>query len=291
METTKTIPDDTVTTPAADLLYDPAEAARIVYHLTDGYFDPEYILLFGKLAGGTAHSDAMAYDLMVVVREPAGYDWIQAKRILRYRMPYNRRKITYINIYIVPLNCVESAPTPFIHFAHAQGHVLYSNERCCFRRPRRPVNFARAFADAKSHYDTFRTLGNDLLEQARDSLAGGRNIRLAAQFTAQALVYFYHTLYYVYHGTEFGIHDPVVMHDRMRTLSVRLMLTFDDSHVEGIFTLPRLKAVLMKSAYSVEFDMSEPELEQHMERVCRAAGIIEQCAGRRLELYKELGGR
>ena len=36
----------------AEPLYDPAEAARIVHCLTDGYFDPEYILLFGKLVGG-----------------------------------------------------------------------------------------------------------------------------------------------------------------------------------------------------------------------------------------------
>ena len=43
----------------AEPLYDPAEAARIVQCLTDGYFDPEYILLFGKLVGGTPHSDAM----------------------------------------------------------------------------------------------------------------------------------------------------------------------------------------------------------------------------------------
>ena len=52
----------------AERFYDPAEAARIVQCLTDGYFDPEYILLFGKLVGGTPHSDAMAYDLLVVVR-------------------------------------------------------------------------------------------------------------------------------------------------------------------------------------------------------------------------------
>ena len=31
-----------------ELLYVPTEAARIVYHLTDGYFDPGYILLFGN---------------------------------------------------------------------------------------------------------------------------------------------------------------------------------------------------------------------------------------------------
>ena len=32
----------------AERLYDPAEAAQIVRILTDGYFKPEYILLFGK---------------------------------------------------------------------------------------------------------------------------------------------------------------------------------------------------------------------------------------------------
>ena len=49
-------------------LYNPAEAARIVQSLTEDYFNPEYILLFGKLVGGTHHSDAMAYDLLMVVR-------------------------------------------------------------------------------------------------------------------------------------------------------------------------------------------------------------------------------
>lgn len=75
-------------TDAAELPYDPTEAARIVRHLTDGYFDPEYILLFGKLAGGTPHSDPAAYDLLMVVRETPRFNWFQAKRILRYKMPY-----------------------------------------------------------------------------------------------------------------------------------------------------------------------------------------------------------
>ena len=79
-------------------LYNPAEAARIVQCLTEDYFNPEYILLFGKLVGGTHHSDAMTYDLLMVVRETPEYDWIQAKRILRYKVPYSRREITYIKI-------------------------------------------------------------------------------------------------------------------------------------------------------------------------------------------------
>ncbi|WP_147639041.1 nucleotidyltransferase domain-containing protein [Alistipes sp.] len=275
----------------AEQLYDPNEAAQIVRHLTDGYFDPEYILLFGKLVGGTPHSDALAYDLLMVVRETPEYDWIRAKRILRYRMPYRHRKITYINLYILPLNYVESNWTPFLYFARAEGEVLYCNDHHHFRRPKHPCNFAAAYADAKFHFDTYRTLGYDLIEQARDAFVEGRNVRLGAQFTAQAIVYFYHMLYYVYHGMEFDLHDPVVMHDRMRTLSTKLMLVFDDNHIENIFTLPCLKQVLLKTPYSAEFYMAPQELEMHMDRVQKAAEIIESYAELRLELYKELSER
>lgn len=273
----------------AERLYDPAEAAQIVRILTDGYFKPEYILLFGKLVGGTPHSDAAAYDLLVVVRDTPEYDWIQAKRILRCKMPPRLRKIAYIDLYILPLNCVESNRTPFLYFAHSEGELLYCSDHCRFRRPKRPIDFAKAYADARFHFDTFRTLGGDLLEQAQNALVEGRNVRLAAQFTAQAAVYFYHTLYWVYHGQEFDIHDPVVMHDRMRTLSTKLMLVFDDNHIENIFTLPWLKQILMKTPYSAEFYMAPQELEMHMGRVQKAAEIIENYCGLRLELYKELG--
>lgn len=116
-------------------------------------------------------------------------------------------------------------------------------------------------------------------------------MRLAAQFTAQAMVYFYHTLYYVYHGMEFGIHDPVVMHDRMRTLSTKLMLVFDDNHIGNIFTLPCLKQVLLKTPYSAEFYMAPQELEIHMDRGQKAAEIIENYCSLQLELYKELNGQ
>ncbi len=54
--------------------YNPDEAAEIVSHLTSGLFDPEYILLFGSLVGGTPHSDAVTYDLLMVVRKTPAYD-------------------------------------------------------------------------------------------------------------------------------------------------------------------------------------------------------------------------
>lgn len=206
-------------------------------------------------------------------------------------MPPRLRKIAYINLYILPLNCVESNRTPFLYFAHSEGELLYCSDHCRFRRPKRPIDFAKAYADARFHFDTFRTLGGDLFEQAQNALVEGRNVRLAAQFTAQAAVYFYHTLYWVYHAQEFDIHDPVVMHDRMRTLSTKLMLVFDDNHIENIFTLPRLKEVLMKTPYSAEFRMAPQEMEMHMDRVQQAAGIIENCCELRMELYKELSER
>lgn len=74
-----------------ELLYTPAEAARIVYHLTDGYFDPGYILLFGKLVGDTPHRDAAAYNLLVV-REIPSCGWFHNQCILHYKMPYRHRK-------------------------------------------------------------------------------------------------------------------------------------------------------------------------------------------------------
>ena len=268
-------------------LYNPAEVAQIVEHLTD-VFDPEYILLFGKLVGGTRHSDATAYDLLVVVRETPEFNWIQAKRILRYKMPVRQREIPYINLYIMPLSYVESNKTPFLYFAHSEGALLYCSDTYHFRRPKHPINFAAAYADAKFHFDTFRILGNELIEQAQEAFCESRNMRLAALFSAQAAVYFYHTLYYVYHGQEFDSHDPVVMHDRVRTLSTRLMLAFDDNHIENTLTMPYLKRVLQKAHYAVDFDIPRQELEGHLNRIEKLGGIIESLCGLRLELYKEL---
>lgn len=241
----------------ANQRYNPVEAAQIVKHLTD-VFDPEYILLFGKLVGGTRHSDATAYDLLIVVRETPAYDWIQVKRYLCYQIPIRRREISYINVYIMPLSYVESHNTPFLYFAHAEGELLYCSDSYHFRRPKHPINFAAAYADAKFHFDTFRILGNGLIEQAQEAFSENRNMRLAAMFSTQAAVYFYHTLYYVYHGQEFDSHDPVIMHDRVRTLSTKLMLAFDDNHIENILTMPYLKRVLLKAHYDVDFDIRPP---------------------------------
>lgn len=271
--------------------YDSAEAARIVEHIMDNDFIvPEYILLFGSLAGGTCHSDATAYDLLIAVRETPEFDWLQTKRRLRYKMPFQQRKITYINLYIIPLSYIDSHNTPFLYFARSEGELLYCSERYHFRRPKYKPDFAKAYADARFHFDTFRTLGFELLEQANHELTETRNMRLAGMFAAQAAVYFYHTLYYVYHQMEFDSHDPLIMHERMRTLSTRLMLIYDDDNIRSVQTLASLKHYLLKSPYDKDFDVSPRDMAVHIERTTKAAEIIESCCGLRLELYQELGG-
>lgn len=271
--------------------YDSAEAARIVEHIMDNDFIvPEYILLFGSLAGGTRHSDATAYDLLIAVRETPEFDWLQTKRRLRYKMPFRQRKITYINLYIIPLSYIDSHNTPFLYFARSEGELLYCSERYHFRRPKYKPDFAKAYADARFHFDTFRTLGFELLEQANHELTETRNMRLAGMFAAQAAVYFYHTLYYVYHQMEFDSHDPLIMHERMRTLSTRLMLIYDDDNIRSVQTLASLKHYLLTSPYDKGFDVSPRDMAVHIERTTKAAEIIESCCGLRLELYQELGG-
>ena len=271
--------------------YDSAEAARIVEHIMDNDFIvPEYILLFGSLAGGARHSDATAYDLLIAVRETPEFDWLQTKRRLRYKMPFQQRKITYINLYIIPLSYIDSHNTPFLYFARKEGELLYCSERYHFQRPKYKPDFAKAYADARFHFDTFRTLGFELLEQANHELTETRNMRLAGMFAAQAAVYFYHTLYYVYHQMEFDSHDPLIMHERMRTLSTRLMLIYDDDNIRSVQTLASLKHYLLTSPYDKGYDDSPRDMAVHIERTTKAAEIIESCCGLRLELYQELDG-
>lgn len=98
-------------------------------------------------------------------------------------------------------------------------------------------------------------------------------------------------LFYVYHGCEFGIHDPVAMHERMRTLSSELMLLFDDDRTERLFTPSRLRGFIRRAAYDVRFTVDPAELETHMDRVERMGGIVQRLCELRLERYRDLAAR
>ena len=270
--------------------YNRGETDAIVNYLTkEGLFDPEYILLFGSLAGGTPHSEAKCYDLLIVVRNQTAYNWLEANRDLRYKLPSRWREITYTNLYVCPLSYVESHHTPMLYYAHHQGVLLYCKDTFHFRRPKRPCNFAEARCDAKSYFDTFKPVADLLMNLAQVGTPKSPcEIRWAAYMTAKAAILYYKMLYYVYHSEPCGCDDPVILHERMRTLSTELMLLFDDTDTEGNTTLACLRSFARKAFEERKFMLHPCELRMHMARVVRMGGIVTRYCEKRLELYKSM---
>ena len=264
--------------------YNRGEADVIVNYLTkEGLFDPEYILLFGSLAGGTMHSEAKCYDLLLVVRNQTDYNWLQAKRDLRYKLPFQWREITYTNLYVCPWNYVQAHYTPF------QGVLLYCKDSFYFRRPKRPCNFEEAYCDAKSYFDTFKPLADLSINLAQAGSPKYPNeIRWAAFMTAKAAILYYKMLYYVYHNEPFDHDDPLILHERMRTLSTELMLLFDDTHAARNTTLACLKSFARKTFEERKFMLHPFELKEHMARIVRMGEIVTKYCEKRLELYKPM---
>ncbi len=87
--------------------YNPGKAACIAEVLRE-LLDPEYILLFGKMTGKTPHSDILTYDLLVITADPPRYNWYDAKRYLKMKIPSIGHGAPYMNIYIHTLHDVES---------------------------------------------------------------------------------------------------------------------------------------------------------------------------------------
>ncbi len=270
-------------------LYNPAETDRIVRALKEGAFYPEYILLFGSLAGGTPHSEATAYDLLLVVRHPNDYTGAHARRYLNGKFPQRHREIPYVNIYVATLDELETRRVPFLHFALTEGILLYQREGFCFERPRRSHNFRAAYCDAKLYCDMFHRLGKRFLELARKEMVyrEDHRIRLAAHALAQAAVLFYKVLYYAYHNRETESNDPVLLHERVRTLSTELMLLCDDTHVDHITTIPRLKSFGERACSDPKFTVNPFVLEQDFERVTKIEEIVARKCRERLQLYED----
>ena len=76
-----------------------AKAARIAAVLAE-LLDPAYVLLFGRMAGRTPHSDTLAYDLLLITDEKPCYDWYDARRYLKMKMPWVGHGAPYVNLYM-----------------------------------------------------------------------------------------------------------------------------------------------------------------------------------------------
>lgn len=83
--------------------YVPARAVHIADVLRE-LLDSEYMLLFGKMTGRTLRSDTLAYDVLVITADPPRYDWYDAKRYLKMKIPSIGHGVPYMNIYIHTLH-------------------------------------------------------------------------------------------------------------------------------------------------------------------------------------------
>ena len=262
--------------------YDTLKAARIAETLRE-LLDPEYILLFGKLANGTPHSDILAYDLLVITNGPAHYSWYDAKRYLKMKLPYIGHGAPYINLYIYTRQYLDANNTPFFYFARKEGIVLHSRSRKV-ARPRDGFDFGYAVSDATRYSGIFMPLADKLAGYAERNLDRD-HIRESAFAMAQAAVYYYRTLFYVYHCFEADSCDVRYLHHRLRTLSGELPLLFEADEYYPKQTLHCLNNFATYAQYDFDFFVETDELARHLDLVKRLGEVARRLCERRMELY------
>lgn len=264
--------------------YDPLKAARIAETLAE-LLDPEYILLFGKLADGTPHSDILAYDLLAVTDGPAHYSWYDAKRYLKMKLPYIGHGAPYINLYIHTRHDIETRNVPFLYFARKEGIVLHSRSRKV-ARPRDKFDFGYAASLAMKYANIFMPLADKLAGYAERNLDRD-HARESAYAMAQAAVYYYRTLFYVYHGFEADSCDVRYLHHRLRTLSGELPLLFESDDFHAVTTLRCLNGYVADARYDPKFFVEVDELSQHIDRVKRLGEAVKRVCDKRIGLYEK----
>lgn len=104
---------------------------------------------------------------------------------------------------------------------------------------------------------------------------------------AQATVYYYRTLFYVYYGFEADTFDVEILQHQLRTLSGELCLIFESDSINSIYTLPCLKSFLERAKYDPKFFIYPAELIMHLDRVKQFGGVVNKLCRRRINLYNE----
>lgn len=265
--------------------YDPAKAARIADVLRE-LLDPAYILLFGKMAGTTPHSDTLAYDLLVITDGRPRYGWYEAKRYLKMKIPSVGHGAPYINPYVHTLHDVEASNGPFLYLARREGILLYRSHRRKFTRPKGDFDFGRAAAEASRYAGIFLPQADRLAGYAEQRI-DGEYLRESAFAMAQAAVYYYRTLFYVYHGFEAETSDVQVLHHRLHTLSGELPLLFEGDEFRSIHTLHRLNGFSADAPYDPKFSVLSGELIRHLDRVRQLGEVATALCERRIDLYEK----
>ena len=114
---------------------------------------------FVRLAGGRdAPQRNGMYDLLVIVESKSHYNWYDAKRYLKMKLPNIGHGAPYLNIYVLTKHDVEANYTPFIYLSRREGILLYRSHGQKFKRPRKNFDFGHAAAVAERYAATFLPL-------------------------------------------------------------------------------------------------------------------------------------
>lgn len=258
-----------------------------IQHITEVIckaLNPEYVLLFGTLAGGTLHSEIPTYDLLIVTNDEPKYDWLQTNHNIKLHIPLKLREITYLNLYVYSEQFVNSKSSAFFHIAKSEGMLLYSREPNRLTKPRKACNYLSIYQTSLKSYLMLFETGSKLLDDSRKHFSGN-NHRLSAFYLGHATELFYKALFVVYHNFEINYEDLRTLHQRLRTLSSDLIVLFESDQNKNDRTLNLLNRFRKYCLSDVDFTVNNDELVNCLNQVAQMKQIIEILCQKRIELY------
>lgn len=277
METTKPVGH-----PQPPITYNPEELERIISvirHCTD----PEEIILFGNLAGGTQFSEVAAYDLFVVTESRPAKDWERIRRYLNLEIPPRSRTIEYINFYLCRKHEIYGSAAhmaPFYFFAQSEGQAVFCRRKF---HPKLCDYEKLLFAAQDRYYLFFENAGYFLhTDTGGDCFV---DLEIPAFFTACAVEFLLQALYVAYHGTVCELHSLSELYLRTRTISTELciMLNPEQPHIRRMFTqLDKYRKLALYG--KCHFD--KEELDGYFDIAIKLETLIEKLSTDRLALYE-----
>lgn len=277
METTKPVEH-----PQPPITYNPDELERII-SVIRYCTEPEEIILFGKLAGGTQFSEVAAYDLLVITESRPAKDWERIRRYLNLEIPPRSRTIEYINFYLCPKREIygnAAYMAPFYFFAQSEGKAVFSRRRFYPK----PCDYEKLLFAAQDRYFLFFNNAGFFLHAD----TGGNcfvDLELPAYFTACAVVFLLQALYVAYHGTVCELQSLSEMYLRTRTISTELciMLNPEQPHIHRMFTqLDRYR----KLALYGKCPLDREEINSYYEIAIKLEPLIEKLCDDRIAFYE-----
>lgn len=270
---------------APEQLYDPEKTQQIAETLCE-LLHPEYILLFGRMVGRTPHSEMLAYDLLVVTEGITPYKWYDAKRYLKLKLPFVGHGAPYVNIYLHTQHEIEVYFIPFFHLARREGLLLYCRPGRRFKRPGGKAEFGQFAATAERYAGIFLPLADRLVRFAAER-TDPECAREAAFAVAQAAVYYFRTLFFVYHGFQADTCDIRMLFLRLRTLSAEFPVLFQSDECRSKRVLHHLARYISHARYDPDFRVDIEELTGHVRIVERLGKVVTALCRSRILLYEK----